>query len=70
MQCGVCLYTPLIKVTTKGGTSEWLYDSGASVTCMSLKQFLLILPEIRGEKLPTNTKLVTADGNDLKGVGS
>ena len=60
---------PFIKVTTKGGTSDWLYDSGASVTCMSLKQFRLIPPEFRGEKLPTNTKLVTADGNDLDVLG-
>ena len=36
---------------------------------MSLKQFRLIPPEFRGEKLPTNTKLVTADGNDLDVLG-
>ena len=42
---------PFIKVSTKGGTSEWLFDSGASVTCMSLKQFRQIPPEFRASSL-------------------
>ncbi len=60
---------PFIKVSTKGGTSEWLFDSGASVTCMSLKQFRQIPPEFRGEKLPNQTQLITADGNNLDVLG-
>ena len=60
---------PFIKVTTKAGTSDWLYDSGASVTCMSLKQFRQIPINLRPEKLPNNTRLVNASGDDLSVVG-
>ena len=56
---------PFIKVTSKSGTSDWLFDSGASVTCMSIKQFRLIPLDQRPEKLPSLTKLVDASGNDL-----
>ena len=56
---------PYIKVTTRGGTSDWLFDSGASVTCMSVKAFRQIPPEFRPEKLPNSTKLVDAGGNNL-----
>ena len=60
---------PFIKVTTKAGTSDWLYDSGASVTCMSLKQFRQIPINSRPEKLPNHTRLVNASGDDLNVVG-
>ena len=60
---------PFVKVTSKSGTSDWLFDSGASVTCMSVKQFRLIPPDQRPEKLPNVTKLVDAGGNDLNVLG-
>ena len=60
---------PFIKVTSKSGTSDWLFDSGASVTCMSSKQFRLIPIDQRPEKLPNMTKLVDASGNDLHVFG-
>ena len=56
---------PFIKVTSNSGTSDWLFDSGASVTCMSVKQFRQIPVDQRPDKLPTFTKLVDASGNDL-----
>ena len=58
-----------IKVTTRGGTSDWLYDPGASVTCMSQKAFRLIPHEFRPEKLPNTTKLVDAQGNNIPVLG-
>jgi hypothetical protein len=30
---------PFVKVSYKSGTSDWFFDSSASVTCMSVKQF-------------------------------
>ena len=60
---------PFIKVTSKSGTSDWLFDSGASVTCMSVKQFRQIPIDQRPEKLPSITKLVDASGNDLNVYG-
>jgi hypothetical protein len=60
---------PFVKVTSKSGTSDWLFDSGASVTCMSVKQFRQIPPDQRPEKLPNVTKLVDAGGNDLNVLG-
>ena len=60
---------PFIKVTSKSGTSDWLFDSGASVTCMSVTMFRKIPVDQRPEKLPNLTKLVDASGNDLNVLG-
>jgi hypothetical protein len=60
---------PFVKVTSKSGTSDWLFDSGASVTCMSVKQFQQIPIFQRPEKLPSITKLVDVCGNDLNVLG-
>ena len=60
---------PFVKVNANGLNSNWLHDSGASVSCMSLKQFRLIPPELRPEKLPNTTRLVSASGEDLQVVG-
>ena len=60
---------PFIKIKANGNVSNWLWDSGASVSCMSLKQFRLIPPHLRPEKLPNSTKLVSAGGDDLHVVG-
>ena len=60
---------PFIKVSTAAGTTDWLFDSGASVTCMSLKLFRQIPIELRPEKLPSSTDLVDAGGNSLNVSG-
>ena len=38
---------PFITVNTQNVPGTWLYDTGASVSCMSLEQFRRIAPENR-----------------------
>jgi len=47
----------------------WLYDTGASVTCMSLKEFCKIPPDRRPPKLHSNLKLISAAKTILKITG-
>ena len=60
---------PFVKVQTVAGETDWLFDSGASVTCMSLKLFRQIPIHLRPEKLPSSTELVDAGGNNLNVTG-
>ncbi len=43
-------YRPFINVTTQNVEGTWLYDTGASVSCMSLEQFRRIAIDQRQTK--------------------
>jgi hypothetical protein len=50
-------------------TSKWLFDTGAAVSCMSLKQFRTIPIDKRPTKMPPLTKLVSAASTSLNVIG-
>ena len=47
-----------------------LFDSGASVLCMSVKFLWQIPINLHPEKLPSSTRLVDSGGNDLNVFGA
>jgi hypothetical protein len=60
---------PFLKVVANKTQGTWLYDTGASVTCMSLREFRKIPPDNRPPKLHSNLKLISAAKTILKVTG-
>ncbi len=50
-------------------SSSWLYDSGASITLISIAEFRKICPENRPPKKPVMVNLTSASDQQLKTVG-
>ena len=60
---------PYLDINACGVTSKWLFDTGAAVSCMSLKQFRTIPVDKRPCKMPPLTKLVSAASTTLNVIG-
>jgi hypothetical protein len=60
---------PFLKLKAHNIQGTWLYDTGASVTCMSLKEFRKIPPVSRPPKLRSNLRLISAAKTILKVTG-
>ena len=62
---------PFINVQSiKGVTTHWLYDTGAKITVLALREFRKIPIELRPTKIPVNLKLESASNNVIKVIGS
>ena len=61
---------PFIRVNTQSLEGSWLYDTGASVTCMSLKEFRKIHPDLRPTKIPSDLKLISASKTPMTVTGT
>jgi hypothetical protein len=57
---------PFVPLKVQSIEGKWLYDTGASVTCMSLKHFRQIHPDKRPPKLQSQLKLNSAAKTVLK----
>ena len=62
-------YRPFINVGTQEITGTWLYDTGASVSCMSVKQFRRIAIENRPPKLTPQIRLLSASKDEISVIG-
>jgi transposase InsO family protein len=62
-------YRPFINVTTQGVTGTWLYDTGASVSCMSLTQFRRIALDNRPVKQTPQIRLLSAAKTEINVIG-
>ncbi len=60
---------PFVPLKVQSLEGKWLYDTGASVTCMSLKHFRQIHPDNRPSKLQSHLKLISAAKTVLKVTG-
>ena len=60
---------PFIKVKANKIEGTWLYDTGASVSCMSLEQFRRIPPEQRPIKQDAQVRLLSAAKTEIRVVG-
>jgi hypothetical protein len=60
---------PYLNIKACNITSKWLFDTGAAVSCMSLKQFRNIPVDQRPIKMPPLTKLVSAASTSLNVIG-
>ena len=60
---------PFIVLKSGKLQGKWLYDTGAAVTCMSLKAFRSIPIENRPKKLGSDTKAQGATGSSLIPTG-
>ena len=60
---------PFITLKVQGVTGSWLFDTGASATCISLSEFRKILPENRPTKLPAMINLSSASADSLNVYG-
>ena len=60
---------PFVPLKVQSLEGKWLYDTGASVTCMSLKHFRQIHPDNRPPKLQSHLKLISAAKTVLKVTG-
>ena len=59
---------PRVSVKINGQMEEWLYDTGASRTCLGVTKFRQLFSPDQRKKLPTqfsNEKMYDAAGNDL-----
>ena len=66
---GLTAGRPFLDVTVNSIKAPWLYDTGASVTCMALSEFRKIAPDSRPNKMPTDLTLVSAAKTQIKVVG-
>jgi len=66
---GSSVERPFISVNANGVKNSWLFDSGASVSCMSIKEFRKIPLEKRPPKLPHYKQLTSASKDTLKVSG-
>ena len=62
----VRLNRPFVSSKVHEVTVNWLYDSGASITCLNTKVFRKIPIEKRPPKLPVKFKATCASGSNLK----
>ena len=62
-------YRPFITVHTQQVPGTWLYDTGASVSCMSLQQFRRIAPHARPPKQTPQIRLLSAAKTEISVVG-
>lgn len=62
-------YRPFIDVTTQGITGTWLYDTGASVSCMSVEQFRHIAIPKRPAKHKPLIRLLSAAKTEINVMG-
>jgi hypothetical protein len=60
---------PFVTINAQGISSSWLYDTGASITLMSIVEFRKICPENRPPKNPVMVNLTLASNQQLKTVG-
>ena len=60
---------PFITVNTQNIPGTWLYDTGASVSCMSLEQFRRIAPECRPTKHNPQIRLFAAAKTEMTVTG-
>ena len=60
---------PFISVTTQNVPGIWLYDTGASVSCMSLEQFRRIAPDCRPVKHNPQVRLLSAAKTEMTVTG-
>ena len=61
---------PFIQVQSiKGVTTNWLYDTGAKVTVIALREFRKIPVDNRPPKQPTSIRLESASKNVIKAIG-
>ena len=60
---------PFITVNTQNVPGTWLYDTGASVSCMSLEQFRRIAPENRPIKHNPQVRLLSAAKTEMTVTG-
>ena len=61
---------PFIRLKVCDKEGSWLYDTGASVTCMSLKEFRKIHPDCRPQKIESEIRLVTASKTPMTVMGT
>ncbi len=62
-------YRPFINVTTQNVEGTWLYDTGASVSCMSLEQFRRIAINQRPTKQNPQIRLLSAAKTEINVIG-
>jgi len=62
-------YRPFINVTTQNVMGTWLYDTGASVSCMSLEQFRCIAINQRPTKQNPQIRLLSAAKMGINVIG-
>jgi len=62
-------YRPFINVTTQNVMGTWLYDTGASVSCMSLEQFRRIAIGNRPVKQNLQIRLLSAVKIEINIIG-
>jgi len=62
-------YRPFINVTTQNVEGTWLYDTGASVSCMSLEQFRRIAIDQRPTKQNPQIRLLSAAKTEINVIG-
>ncbi len=60
---------PFVTINAQGISSSWLYDTGASITLMSIVEFRKICPENQPPKTPVMVNLTSASDQQLKTVG-
>ena len=60
---------PFIKVNMQGVSGSWLFNTGASVTLISIKEFRKISSENRPQKKPATINLTCASDKMLSIVG-
>ena len=60
---------PFVSLDVNGTTNSWLYDTGASITLMALKEFRKIHPDHRPPKQHVDVNLTCASDQLLKTVG-
>ncbi len=62
-------YRPFINVTTQNVMGTWLYDTGVSVSCMSLEQFRRIAVNQRPTKQNPQIRLLSAAKTEINVIG-
>jgi hypothetical protein len=60
---------PRITAQAGGKTFSWLFDTGASITCMTQASFLAAFPHTKPHRLQNSQHCTAASGNKLNSLG-
>ncbi len=60
---------PRLTAKARGKTFSWLFDTGASITCMTKASFLAVFPNIKPRRVQNSQHCTAASGDKLNSLG-
>jgi hypothetical protein len=60
---------PRITAKAGGQTFSWLFDTGSSITCMTVKSFHVVFPHTKPHKVQNSQHCTAASGDKMNSLG-